>query len=407
MSGTELEPRLPDPTGEQGKSGVAPPPPASTSGSGGELIPSARGKRVTPSFVVAVINDNILLRCLLSQGAAMVTSEVAELRRAEVPAGSQTQTLRVMVYSPNLCQDDYPQFAWDADIEVDGVTHFVGTIEKRCDVIHVNWTIPITARRVQLRLHRLRQATVRSRESDNLAQKVVSLFQDPSYNPRSGSLPLQTLAEEVQKRFPAEFRKVIGGEHCGSFRAFVVAHDESFAIFCYRDKEIAERRLPNVSARDERVAIKKEVRDTSPPMLPPGHPNEKIIIDLLRTALAKQDSSVHRLIRQLSSNDVFRIGMSAAFSSLMHWLQRHRDLFRWSTDPQQICTIGLVPGAKLQLVQQPPTVPGAPPSTRLQKIPPPASTTPAGEPAQQPSSQAIEDDEGDIPPEAQLEEELL
>jgi hypothetical protein len=88
-------------------------------------------------------------------------------------------------------------------------------------------------------------------------------------------------------------------------------------------------------------------------------------------------------------------------------LQRHRDLFRWSTDPQQICTIGLVPGAKLQLVQQPPTVPGAPPSTRLQKIPPPASTTPAGEPAQQPSSQAIEDDEGDIPPEAQLEEELL
>ena len=322
----------------------------------GQVAPILR--RVTPNFVVAIINDNIILRCLLSHGAAMVASEIAELRRPDnLSPGEQNQSLRCMLYSPNLSVDDLPGFAWDADIEVDSVTHFVGTVETRCEVIHMKWTVPITARRVQLKLHRLRKAAVRSKESDALAQKVVAMFQDPKFNPRSGSMPLQVVSEEVQRRFPADFRRVVGGEHCGSFRAFILSHEVSFAIFHYRDKEIANRNLSPSSVQDERVAIKKEVRDTSPPMLPPGHPHEKIIIQLLQDALKERDSHVHRLLRQLSSNDIFRVGMSAAFSSLMHWLQRHRNVFRWSTDPQQLCTIGLVPGAKFSPITQKTSVP--------------------------------------------------
>ena len=355
--------------------------------------------KVAPHFVVCVVNDSTILRCVLSPGAKTIPSDVVELHAAEpsvagdtggagvphvsqrldpghvdptaptsltgraaVPLPSQpvkTRTLpigfiRTLLYSPNLVADDYPHFAWDCDLEVDGQSYYIGCIKNRCQVTDRRFVLPHGARRVQLKLSRLRLAPVKSPESEALAQRLCELFQDPAFNPRNGSLALQMISEEANRRYPNEYRKVVGGEHLGSFRAFIVAHDESFSIFHYRNKEITNRRLNNVTAHDERVAIRKEVRDSSPPMLPSGHENEQKIIDLLTSELKDKDSSVHVLLRKLSGHDVFRIGMSAAFSTLMHWLQKHREVFCWSTDPQSLCTIGLVKDNPVNL----PAVPG-------------------------------------------------
>ena len=301
------------------------------------------GRKVAPPFVAAVINDNVVLRCALTAGGVVLTSEVAELKRPErVPEGTTSQMLRCMIYSPNLCVEDFPTYSWDANVEVDGVSQHVGVIERRCDVQHMQWMVPVNARRIQLRLHRLRQVTVRSKGSDLLADKVVGLLRDEHFNPRFASLPLQVVAEEAQRRFPTEYR-TIGQDHCGSFRQFLINHDTAFALFHFTDKEIVSRKLgANVTTQDERVALKKGAKENYPPMLCPGHQNEAIVLGLLKDTLRESDSHVHRLLRTLSRHEVFRVSMSAAFSSLMHWLQRHKSIFKWTTDPRQVCTIGLI-----------------------------------------------------------------
>jgi hypothetical protein len=290
---------------------------------------------------------------VLSLGAASIVSDVARLPAREtnqagtVVASADPSTqlpagfLRVLLYSPNLVNDDYPSFAWDVDLEMDGQTFFIGTVRRRCEVIEKRFVLPATPRTVQMRLHRLRLAPIRSSESELLAQHTLELLQDPTFNPRGGSVPLQLIAEETYKRSPNEYKAVVGREHLGSFRAFIGAHTTRFSIFHYHESEIESRKISNVTPYDERVAIRKGVRESLPPLMPFGN-NEAEVVSLLQEALRECDSHVHVLMRQLSKYEVFRVSMAPGFSSLMHWLQRHRDLFCWSTDPQSVCTIGLV-----------------------------------------------------------------
>ncbi len=297
---------------------------------------------MAPHFVVAIINDTTILRCVLSAGAATIVSEPARLTRNEQATGGVPPGfVRVLVYSPNLVTDEYPSFAWDADLDIDGAVFYIGSVEKRCEVLEKRFMLPTAPRTVQLRLHRLRLAPVRSAESESLAQRTLALLQDGAFNPRGGSLPLRSIAEEMQKRHPAEYRAAVGGEHLGSFRAFIEAHGTRFSIFHYHESEIESRKMSNVSPFDERVAIRKGVRESLPPLMPLKN-NEDEVISLIRDALRDCDSHVHVLIRQLSSHEVFRVSMAAGFSSLMHWLQKHRDHFCWSTDPTSVCIIGLV-----------------------------------------------------------------
>jgi hypothetical protein len=298
---------------------------------------------VAPHFVVAIVNDTTILRCVLSSGAATIVSDVARLP-AHQPAGGNVPHgfLRVLLYSPNLVTDDYPSFAWDADLLVDNTVFFVGSVRRRCDVIEKRFILPEVPRVVQLRLHRLRLAPVRSQESETLALKLLQLMQDPSFNPRVGSMPLKDTAEEMHKRYADEYRAVIGGEHLGSFRAFISAHSTRFSIFHYHQSEIDSRRMPNVTPYDERVAIRKGVRDSMPPMMTFAENKEQEMVNLLVDALRERDSHVHVLMRELSAHEEFRVGMASGFSSLMHFLHNHRDVFCWSTDPQAVCTIGLV-----------------------------------------------------------------
>jgi hypothetical protein len=322
-------------------------------------VPSAAGTRrsVAPHFAVAIVNDATILRCELSPGAEATVTDPVRLntsaprvlgasRESEAAPGGIASLpptfLRVLLYSPNLVSDEYPSFAWDADLDVDGTTFYIGSIRRRCDVVEKRFLLPgpQPPRQVQLRLHRLRFGQVRSADSEALAQMTLDVMQDQKFNPRGGSLPLQALAEEMHKRHPREFRAVVGTEHLGSFRAFLSAHQSRFSIFHYQESEIKSRNMPNVTPYDERVAIRKGVRDSMPPLMA-FVTNEAEVIQILKDALKDSDSSVHMLMRRLSKHEVFRVGMAAGFSVLMHWLQRHRELFCWSTDPQAVCMIGL------------------------------------------------------------------
>jgi hypothetical protein len=292
-----------------------------------------------PHFALCIVNESVHLKCVLSCGAAVVTSRVQDLVRHDAP-DLVSPPLRVILYSPNVVADDYPQYSWDATLEVDGVDCYIGAVQKRCVIIQKQLDKCPNPRAVRLRLNRVRLGTVRSCDSELLAARIVALMQDYRFNPRSGSLKLQAVADEAARRFRALHDGVIK-EHLGSFRNFLMQHRESFSIFTYQPNEIRNRGLANVTEYDERVAIRKDVRESAPPMLPKGHPVEGAMIALLQQKLQKKDSTISDLLHDCSEVAKFRVAMSAAFSSLMHWLQRHRDVFSWSTDPQAPCVISL------------------------------------------------------------------
>lgn len=299
---------------------------------------------VAPHFAVCVVNDDLVLRCVLNAGAATIVSDV--VRR---PCGGRASDpyLRCILSCPNIVTERYQAFAWDATLLADGRVYSLGVVRQRCEVIERRIALDRPVKAVQLRLARLRLAAVRTAESDHLARSLVQLMQEREFNPRGGSLPLGLLSDAAMQRHPQVYDAVVVGEHLGSFRGFIGSHYSRFCMFQYDQGEIEKRKMP-VMAHEERVALRKDVRDSQPPMLPRGHPNESVVLMLLQQALAECDCDVHSLLRVLSGHDAFRVCLSSGFSSLMHWLQRHSDTFQWSTDPESVCTIRVVASSSPQ-----------------------------------------------------------
>eukprot|EP00755_Sulcionema_specki_P011017 Sspe_Gene.48025::Locus_24745_Transcript_1_1_Confidence_1.000_Length_1746::g.48025::m.48025 len=144
------------------------------------------------------------------------------------------------------------------------------------------------------------------------------------------------------------YERVVGGVFEGSWGDFLRAHTaDAFAVFYYTDAEVRSLRLaPYVKACDARVAPLATPREALAAADQARSRRQReaearlkaFVADAVRGGPVAQKE----LLRQLRGCPEFAAPLHPTLPLLLRFLARHRDVFVWTSDPDQPTRIGLL-----------------------------------------------------------------
>eukprot|EP01059_Diplonema_ambulator_P007782 TRINITY_DN17276_c0_g1_i1.p1 TRINITY_DN17276_c0_g1~~TRINITY_DN17276_c0_g1_i1.p1 ORF type:complete len:359 (+),score=62.28 TRINITY_DN17276_c0_g1_i1:41-1117(+) len=313
-------------------------------------------------FATLMLNGVQCIRCNLPDDFGEVPfaeAEVSDALKEVLVAGGLV--LQTVLLSPNVVPKE--NIKWRGELMVDEVSCIdLGCIRTRRESSSVAEPLPAFPEKLLFRLtceviDPTRRITTTS--ENHLIQKIKEILEDDDVNPRRGALPSR-IVEEKAKEHPA-YNKVIGVVE-PTWAEFIKRHKTIFNVFQYSEQEIKDRKMGAIGMIDEmRIVLRpqeriqlseQEIKDRKmgaigmiDEMRIVLRPQERIqlseqetevetrLTEYLKELLKGGDLEYHEILIQISCDPEFVFYLAPSFSLLMRFLNRHRDIFSWTTDP--------------------------------------------------------------------------
>eukprot|EP01059_Diplonema_ambulator_P007783 TRINITY_DN17276_c0_g1_i2.p1 TRINITY_DN17276_c0_g1~~TRINITY_DN17276_c0_g1_i2.p1 ORF type:complete len:328 (+),score=51.12 TRINITY_DN17276_c0_g1_i2:41-1024(+) len=282
-------------------------------------------------FATLMLNGVQCIRCNLPDDFGEVPfaeAEVSDALKEVLVAGGLV--LQTVLLSPNVVPKE--NIKWRGELMVDEVSCIdLGCIRTRRESSSVAEPLPAFPEKLLFRLtceviDPTRRITTTS--ENHLIQKIKEILEDDDVNPRRGALPSR-IVEEKAKEHPA-YNKVIGVVE-PTWAEFIKRHKTIFNVFQYSEQEIKDRKMGAIGMIDEmRIVLRPQERIQ---LSEQETEVETRLTEYLKELLKGGDLEYHEILIQISCDPEFVFYLAPSFSLLMRFLNRHRDIFSWTTDP--------------------------------------------------------------------------
>eukprot|EP01063_Lacrimia_lanifica_P016856 TRINITY_DN2344_c0_g1_i1.p2 TRINITY_DN2344_c0_g1~~TRINITY_DN2344_c0_g1_i1.p2 ORF type:complete len:481 (+),score=107.08 TRINITY_DN2344_c0_g1_i1:2115-3557(+) len=297
-------------------------------------------------FATVMFNAAQTLRCTLptTLGETMtVTGAVSEDLLAELEECGMR--LHCILMSPNLVPQDNKQ--WKGSIRIDdghdttlGCLYTRRQTETACNYAGDHPTrLTFTVECIQI------DPSIRATTAAEhaLVDVVKSILEDDTINPRHGALPLCVVETKAQS-FDA-YHAVVGPVE-PTWEGFVRRQNSVFSVFRYSAQEIRDRGMAEIdNIGDLRILLRQGERmqpqATSGDSADGDAEVEARLKAYLQELLEDGDMESNEVLRRVAGVPEFLFHLAPSFSLLMRFLNRHRDLFSWTTDPGQPTKVSL------------------------------------------------------------------
>ncbi|KAJ9451429.1 hypothetical protein DIPPA_12400 [Diplonema papillatum] len=296
-------------------------------------------------FACAVLNGSQLLRCTLPDESPTIVGP-CELLQDDVVVQHEDggYSMSVTFYSPNAIPKENTR--WNGFLQCTGFEP-----EEKMHEIYLGEIV--TRRQCQSQVHQLPFApqhvsfvvenhliNKHKKPFDpsevNFVEHVRDILEDPVVNPRHGSLQL-SIVQTIAENHP-NYRDVIEKRYGGDWCLFVLHHPDFFTVFNYSSEEIVGRGMTNyVNPAELRIVHKKGKRVQFY-----SDSEESEMVDFLKKVLMDCDLTAENVLCKIHEAGL-GYSIAPAFSQLMRFLGRNKQLFYWSTNPSQVTMVGLSP----------------------------------------------------------------
>ena len=280
-------------------------------------------------FATVMLNGCQIITCPLpDEGTTTTEADITgELMEVLCETGMQLVTT---ILSPNIIPKD--NTLWRGTLLLDG-THCIelgSVVTRRQNVVRSEY-LPTCPMSVQFSMHNEKiDPTMRTTtdSEEQLITLVKKILEDPELNPRRGALPSRSVESKAKEH--SVYFDVIGNTE-SDWVTFIRRHNQIFNLFQYSEQEIRDRQMEGVNLIDElrivllsteRVQLSEQEDEV-----------DEELVEFLKELLSERDMSYHEVLAAISEKEKFVFTLAPAFSLLMRFLNRHRDLFCWTTDP--------------------------------------------------------------------------